>query len=126
MFGRFGGGGNFVAQYRCYPVSFIDRVRAPPWPSARDALKTPPLRMPPRALTLAPTADHAPRLSHSRNLRMAIKVRLDPRKHPEPLFRRRDDTPRPGAATAPGRDLAGPSGEPCPRSAILSSTPPRV
>lgn len=29
MFGRFGfGGGNFVAQYRCYPVSFIDRVRA--------------------------------------------------------------------------------------------------
>jgi hypothetical protein len=30
MFGRFGGGGNFVAQYRCYPVSFIDRVRAPP------------------------------------------------------------------------------------------------
>ena len=29
MFGRFGGGGNFVAQYRCYPVSFIDRVRLP-------------------------------------------------------------------------------------------------
>jgi hypothetical protein len=28
MFGRFGGGGNFVAQYRVYPVSFIDRVRA--------------------------------------------------------------------------------------------------
>lgn len=25
MFQRFGGGGRFVAQYRCYPVSFIDR-----------------------------------------------------------------------------------------------------
>jgi len=25
MFGRFGGGGSFVAQYKCYPVSFIDR-----------------------------------------------------------------------------------------------------
>jgi hypothetical protein len=30
MFGRFGrGGGNFVAQYRVYPVSFVDKVRAP-------------------------------------------------------------------------------------------------
>jgi hypothetical protein len=29
MFGRFGrGGGNFVAQYRVYPVSFVDKVRA--------------------------------------------------------------------------------------------------
>ena len=28
MFGRFGrGGGNFVAQYRVYPVSFVDKVR---------------------------------------------------------------------------------------------------
>jgi hypothetical protein len=80
MFGRFGGGGNFVAQYRCYPVSFIDRVRAPACPSARDAFNTPPdARMPPRALTLAPSANHAPRLPRSRNWRMAIKVRLDPR-----------------------------------------------
>jgi len=31
MFGRFGrGGGNFVAQYRVYPVSFVDKVRLLP------------------------------------------------------------------------------------------------
>ena len=38
MFGRFGGGGfggTFVAQYRIYPVSFIDRVRLPPPPRGR-------------------------------------------------------------------------------------------
>ena len=81
MFGRFGGGGNFVAQYRCYPVSFIDRVRAPACPSARDAFNQYATRRPnpPRALTLAPSANHAPRLPRSRNSRMAIKVRLDPR-----------------------------------------------
>ena len=34
MFGRFGrGGGNFVAQYRVYPVSFVDKVRLLPSPA---------------------------------------------------------------------------------------------
>jgi hypothetical protein len=49
-------------------------------PRATLSINTPPdARMPPRALTLAPCANHAPRLPRSRNWRMAIKVRLDPR-----------------------------------------------
>ena len=107
MFGRFGGGGNFVAQYRCYPVSFIDRVCAPACPSARDAFNTPPdARMPPRALTLAPSANHAPRLPRSRNSRMAIKVCLDPREA-NPAF------PSTRRLAAPGRGhRAEPRSEP--------------
>jgi len=106
MFGRFGGGGNFVAQYRCYPVSFIDRVRAPACPSARDAFNQYATRRPnaasgadPRALRQSRTPPPPqPQLENGDK-----GAPRPPRSEPRVSESLREDSPRPGAAIAPSR-----------------------
>jgi hypothetical protein len=98
MFGRFGGGGNFVAQYRCYPVSFIDRVRAPACPSARDAFNQYATRRPnaasgadPRALRQSRTPPPPqPQLENGDK-----GAPRPPRSEPRVSESLREDSPRP-------------------------------
>jgi hypothetical protein len=83
MFGRFGGGGSFVAQYKCYPVSFIDRVRVLRWCRARwfpKSFQNDPrdadwfVPSPRRAMIPDSPLTPTPPKKRSRNWRMETKV----------------------------------------------------